>query len=445
MSKDKQPNKPISEQELLDYLEGKIKGVDANRIEKQILTSSFEEEAFEGLSKHPAPEIKADLMALRERLEQKQIYHKPGFMSIAATIAFLIVAFSSIWFVVNNALPGDQISLKSDQEPPKDEMMMETDSLVSEISEQEPLIADNQPAEVDREVEKEEVIPAVEQAEVAEPETGSLEKDIEEDIIEEEEGDASAGAGQLAFNDQQSENLEPEPISPQETATEVIQNTQITSAVANQPTQELAKKSIAAPTTQARSAAANEVQSVKGAVYYREDGEPLAGVQVSAGGNRTVTGLNGQFELTGVNVGSTLSFSGQGLVSRDVTVENTEPVNTVLSPAATSENVAIIGYDNIVNKSPEPVGGRNAFREYVNTSLQYPEAARTQQVEGVVVLKVTVSSSGSINNIEVKKSLSASCDQEAVRLIEEGPQWSPATYNGDPVEGSVRVRIIFDL
>ncbi|MEQ8880007.1 MAG: TonB family protein, partial [Cyclobacteriaceae bacterium] len=163
------------------------------------------------------------------------------------------------------------------------------------------------------------------------------------------------------------------------------------------------------------------------------------------GGNRTVSGLNGQFELTGVGVGSTLSFSGQGLVSRDVVVENAEPINTVLSPAATSEKVAIIGYDNVVNKSPEPANGRNAFRQYVNNSLQYPEAARSQQIEGVVVLKVTVSSDGSVNNIEVKKSLSASCDQEAVRLIEEGPQWTPATYNGDPVEGSVRVRIIFDM
>ena len=441
MSKDKQPNKPISEQELLDYLEGKFKGVEANRIERHILSSSFEEEAMEGLSKHSVPDLKEDLMALKERLEQKQIYHKPGYMSIAATVAFLIVAFSSIWFVVNNALPGDQISMKSDPEPMKDLMVLEADSLVAdEMTEEEAesVVADIQtPEEQGREFEEEDA-PVAELADDENSETINLDVAIEEDE------DTSAGASQLAFNDQQPEATEPEPLTPEESVEEVVVD-QISSAAADVQTLETAKKSVGAP-AQARSAVATEVvQAVKGAVYYREDGEPLAGVQVSSGGNRSISGLNGQFELTGVGVGSTLSFSGQGLVSREVAVENNEPVNTVLSPAATNDKVAIVGYDNIVNKSPEPAGGRNAFKEYVNTNLQYPEAARSQQVEGVVVLKVTVSSEGSINNIEVKKSLSASCDQEAVRLIEEGPRWSPATYNGDPVEGSVRVRIIFDL
>ncbi len=440
MSKDKQQNKPVSEQELLDYLEGKIKGVEANRIERQILSSSFEEEAYEGLSKHSAPEIREDLSTLKERLQQKQIYHKPGYMSIAATIAFLIAAFSSIWFVVNNALPGSQISMKNDQEPVNDEMVLDLDTMATEETTDtaiEPLLAESEPPETeDIEVEEEE-LPEADITESDDAFVAEAETDVDDD--------ASAGAGQLAINDQPSETNEPEPVALQESASQEAINDRISSATADIQTDELAaKKSLAAP-AQASSAIAAETQYVKGAVYYREDGEPLAGVQVSAGGNRTVSGLNGQFELTGVNIGSTLTFSGQGLVSREVAVENTEPVNTVLSPASTPEKVAIIGYDNVVNKSPEPAGGRNAFREYVNTSLQYPEAAKSQQIEGVVVLKITVSSDGSVNNIEVKKSLSASCDEEAVRLIEEGPQWTPATYNGDPVEGSVRVRIIFDL
>tara|TARA_Y100001972_G_C7665185_1_gene336129 strand:- start:4871 stop:6187 length:1317 start_codon:yes stop_codon:yes gene_type:complete len=438
MSKDKKPSKSISEQELLDYLEGKIKGVEANRIERQILSSSFEEEAFEGLSKHSVPEIKEDLLALREKLSQKQIYHKPDYMSIAATVAFLIAAFGSIWFVVYNALPSDQISMKSDQETVKDEMILEADSLANEETSEatiEPMLADNQLPEAEELEEFEEEV-------VAETVVSDLDIEVDDEDLDDE--DASAGDGQLAFNEQQDESFEPEPVAPDEAVTEEEITDQITSAPTEVPTRELAKKSVAA-TAPARSVTAAEVRSVKGAVYYREDGEPLAGVQVSSGGNRTVSGLNGQFELTGVGVGSTLSFSGQGLISRDVVIENAEPINTVLSPAATSEKVAIIGYDNVVNKSPEPANGRNAFRQYVNTSLQYPEAARSQQIEGVVVLKVTVSSDGSVNNIEVKKSLSASCDEEAVRLIEEGPQWTPATYNGDPVEGSVRVRIIFAL
>ncbi|XOV92074.1 MAG: hypothetical protein ACFHWX_17930 [Bacteroidota bacterium] len=49
MSSDKS-HSAITEKEILDYLEGKIKGVRANQIERHLLNSSFEEEAFEGLS-----------------------------------------------------------------------------------------------------------------------------------------------------------------------------------------------------------------------------------------------------------------------------------------------------------------------------------------------------------------------------------------------------------
>jgi len=442
MSKNKQPNSPVSEQELLDYLEGKTKGVEANRIEKHILSSAFEEEAFEGLSEHPVNQIKEDFHTLRERLGRKQIYHQPGFMNIAATITFLIAAFGSIWFVVNNALPGNEISMKSTEEPLMSEEMVVADSSATQPEETvdlEPLVAESEPIVAEDQEDVQE-LPVAE--EVAEEDTELEPADIA-DSESDQAGDIAV-AGQLAFNDQENEITEPEAVSPVE-AEVPVSNDQVGATADDLPESEQAKKSLAAP-SQARSAVTTEeAQAVRGTVYYREDGEPLIGIQVSGDGMRTVSELNGQFELTGIGIGSILSFSGQGLVSKEVSIENNEPVNVVLAPAATAQKAVIIGYDNIVNKSPEPINGRNAFREYVSSSLQYPEEASSQQIEGVVVLKVTISSDGTINNIEVKKSLSASCDQEAVRLIEEGPKWSPATYNGDPVEGAVRVRIIFDL
>jgi TonB family protein len=105
----------------------------------------------------------------------------------------------------------------------------------------------------------------------------------------------------------------------------------------------------------------------------------------------------------------------------------------------------ILTYGNNSIVSPRPANGTASYIEYINTSLEYPETARNAQIEGVVLVKLTISSGGAINNIEIKKSLSNDCDQEAVRLIEEGPQWSPATFNGDPIEGSVRIRFIFKL
>ncbi len=438
MSKDKQPNKPISEQELLDYLDGKIKGVEANQIERQLLSSAFEEEAFQGLSEHSTEDIKEDLTNLKDRLQRKQIYQKPDIMSIAATVAFLITAFGSIWFVVNNALPSHELSMKMAVDSVAEEAIAGADTLTIPSSDQtsiEPLAA----IESDTEESQDDDISIDEGEE--EEELAAVPEE------EPEDADINAGAEVLAFNEEDDEAFEPEAISEEvAVAAEPVGEDRISRTTSDLPATDQAKKSLAAA-SQARAAISTEeeVVSITGTVYYREDGEPLPGVQVSVDGKRSVSGLNGQFELTGVGTGSTLNFSGQGLVSKEVSIENTEPVNVVLVPEPTNQKAVIIGYDNIVNKSPEPVNGRNAFRDYVSNSLQYPAEASSQQIEGVVLLKLTVSSDGSINNIEVKKSLSVSCDQEAVRLIEEGPQWSPATYNGEPVEGSVRVRIIFDL
>ena len=85
------------------------------------------------------------------------------------------------------------------------------------------------------------------------------------------------------------------------------------------------------------------------------------------------------------------------------------------------------------------------FNQYLTDSLRYPQEALTKKIEGLVILKVTVSSLGSIKDITVNQSLGYGCDQEAVRLIKEGPDWDPAMRNGTDIEGSSKVEVQFKL
>jgi Gram-negative bacterial TonB protein C-terminal len=45
----------------------------------------------------------------------------------------------------------------------------------------------------------------------------------------------------------------------------------------------------------------------------------------------------------------------------------------------------------------------------------------------------------------VLQSLGYGCDQEAMRLVREGPAWLPGTANGTPVNSSVQVNVPFKL
>ena len=61
----------------------------------------------------------------------------------------------------------------------------------------------------------------------------------------------------------------------------------------------------------------------------------------------------------------------------------------------------------------------------------------------VVVIRFTVSETGSIRNIKVLKTPGDEFSKEAERLIKEGPAWKPAMKNGIPADNEVKIRITF--
>ncbi|MCC8145467.1 MAG: energy transducer TonB [Bacteroidales bacterium] len=63
------------------------------------------------------------------------------------------------------------------------------------------------------------------------------------------------------------------------------------------------------------------------------------------------------------------------------------------------------------------------FDEYVKKELKYPQDNACKDVEGKVELTFFIDIYGRPYDIQVKKSLCHSIDQEAIRLIKEGPVW----------------------
>jgi TonB family protein len=71
----------------------------------------------------------------------------------------------------------------------------------------------------------------------------------------------------------------------------------------------------------------------------------------------------------------------------------------------------------------EPDAGIARFDEYIATNIRTPDELKSKELSGEVQLSFEVNSEGVPTNITVVKSLCEKCDEEAIRLLKEGPKW----------------------
>ena len=86
----------------------------------------------------------------------------------------------------------------------------------------------------------------------------------------------------------------------------------------------------------------------------------------------------------------------------------------------------------------EPAAGWTNFDDYIASNLKMPEEFKAKPVNGEVELAFDVNKKGEAVNITVIKSLCEKCDEEAVRLLKEGPKWKKNKKKG-------KVKIKFPL
>jgi len=100
---------------------------------------------------------------------------------------------------------------------------------------------------------------------------------------------------------------------------------------------------------------------------------------------------------------------------------------------------------DVVEQMPEYPGGMEALFEFLKNNIKYPEDAQKQKVEGRVIATFVVETDGSISNIEVVKHAFPSLDNEAVRVIQAMPNWTPGKQKGQAVRVKYTIPINFNL
>lgn len=106
------------------------------------------------------------------------------------------------------------------------------------------------------------------------------------------------------------------------------------------------------------------------------------------------------------------------------------------------EKNMIFGDHEIMASFP---GGHVELMKYLADKLNYPEEAKSKQFEDTVYVRFCVLLNGKITNVVVLKGKYEVLNKEALRVIQNMPNWEPAQNNEKPICSSHSLPIRFKL
>ena len=127
--------------------------------------------------------------------------------------------------------------------------------------------------------------------------------------------------------------------------------------------------------------------------------------------------------------------------------ENTNTEETSIAEVTTSNTEEEIEeVFMVVEEKPEFPGGMGELMTYLGSNIQYPSKAKENHWEGRAVCQFIIEKDGSISNAEIIRSSGFQLlDIEAMRVIQNMPNWTSGKQNGDSVRVKFAIPITFKL
>ncbi len=128
-------------------------------------------------------------------------------------------------------------------------------------------------------------------------------------------------------------------------------------------------------------------------------------------------------------------------------VTNDTKIETEFDFSEFSEDVEIVQQIEVVEEAAEDDapfiiaeempkfqgGDLMKFRSWVQGKLKYPQIAQENGISGKVTLTFVIERDGSLTNIQVMQSPDRSLADEAVRVLQSSPKWTPGKQRNAPV------------
>lgn len=375
------------------YIQGFRKGKEANRLEKEAMSDPFLAQALRGFDRVEGDHVK-QIEQIREQIRRKTLKKPPYIRATAIAASVLLIVGVGIWLAIDPTKLSDQMPMALYQDlkpdttipsPPPPPVLARTKfqeekperktiTRKSEASAEQPLAKVKPPAFVTEGVTLEE------------------ESVMEVDVLAQ--------------------------VSPQmqKTATTTRQRDSLP-----------AKRKITGTITD-------------------PSGEPLVGVNVIVDNTTqgTITDLDGRFQLT-TDKDARIKINYIGYEPITLPVDTGQAMHIAMHESQTTlEEVVVTGYGSqrkaiqsaaavtnvesstsINQPEPQPVDGKKNYHKYIKENLIPPTDDACRDAKGKVILRFYINRQGRPINIVVERSLCPSADQEAIRLVTEGPDWIP--------------------
>lgn len=437
----KHKNHITNSEEYQKYLEGSMTSKERHNFEKRLLDDEFESEALEGFYEVESEELSQDLTLLSQKLKAKsERSYSFMYWRVAASILILALFSFAIYFLieVNTSPEVAQSKEKAEEEKamiPQENREVLDDSIAEEP---EPIIAYKQ--ESTKVKDDAHMPPQVKEKVVFDEEVV-----VELDLAEDDENEMVVEIAEV----QAAEPADLPTIASNEAPVDIDPQKRTKSTVAKQAVPPTAME-------QGRySTRIDNIRTVTGKIVSDEDNTPVPGVNVivKGSGQATVSDMDGNYKIdVPEDEEATLVYSYIGLTSEEIQVKDQDSINVAMQAdikQLTETVVTAKGYEiktkdyPYSDSPPMPAIGYENWNDYIKENLLYPESGLEEKIKGIVRLKFSVTIDGKISNLEIIKSLGEDFDQEAIRLVKEGPYWEPAIENDSAVVREVKLKIRF--
>ena len=99
----------------------------------------------------------------------------------------------------------------------------------------------------------------------------------------------------------------------------------------------------------------------------------------------------------------------------------------------------------VVESMPKFPGGVEALMRYLSKNIIYPSIAQEMGIQGKVYVQFVVNKNGEIVDITIAKGVDRSLNEEALRVVQNMPNWKPGKQRGKAVNVSYNIPINFKL
>ena len=162
---------------------------------------------------------------------------------------------------------------------------------------------------------------------------------------------------------------------------------------------------------------------------------PFATIRMANANQVAAADQNGYFQFKSRDSVAEISVSSAGYRERNVVMNsNQEALNITLAPLnekgkfkeiqpkSTAKKAANFGDEELgTTMDAEPVIGWDKFNLYLDSNKRIPTSE--PRINGEVVLSFKVNQKGELSAFEIERSMSKAYNNEAIRLVKQGPAW----------------------